>query len=105
MARACLNGENLAFLLLCAGKPVSEFFGRGADGADDGDGRSLMSLTSARGAPPNDFVGLDVSVSSSVDRLISKRWPRIIALKSILSFPAVYDIRPGFIYGCLKCFG
>lgn len=89
MARACLNVEGLVLLLLCAGKPVSEFFVRGADGTDDGDGRSLMSLTSARETAPNGFVGLDVSISSSDDRLISKRWPRMIALKSMLSPPAV----------------
>lgn len=75
-------------LLLCAGKPVSEFFIRGTDGADDGDGRSLMSETSAREAAPNGFVGLDVSVSSSDDKLISKRWPRMMALKSMLISPA-----------------
>ncbi len=89
MARACLNVEGLVLLLLCTGKPVSEFFVRGADGTDDGDGRSLMSLTSGRETAPNGFVGLDLSVSSSDDRLISKRWPRMIALKSMLSSPAV----------------
>lgn len=85
MARACLNVEVLVLLLLCAGKPVLEFFIRGAVGTTDDDGRSLMSLTSARETAPNGFV----SVSSSDDRLISKRWPRMITLKSMLSSPAV----------------
>lgn len=89
MARASLNVEGLVLLLLCAGKPVLEFFVRGADGTDDGEGRSLMSLTSAGETAPNGFVGLDVSISSSDDRLISKRWPRMIALKSMLCSPAV----------------
>lgn len=79
-----MNVAGLVLLLLCAGKPVSEFFARGANGADDGDGRSLMSLTSAREAARDGFADLDVSVSSSDDRLISKRWPRMIALKSQL---------------------
>lgn len=90
MARACLNVEGLVLRLLCTGKPVSDFLSRGADGADDSDGRSLISLTSAREASRNGFVGLDASLSSSDDRLISKRWPRMIALKSILNSPAVY---------------
>lgn len=101
MARACLNVEGLVLLLLCAGKPVSEFFGRGADGADDGDGRSLISLTSAREAAPNGFVGLALSVSSSDDRSISKRWPRMIALKSMLN-SHLCVMRLGSIYGCLR---
>lgn len=89
MARACLNVEGLVLLLLWAGKPVSEFFVRGADGTDDGDGRSLISLTSVREAAPNGFVGFNVSDSSSDDRLISKRWPRMIAFKSMLISPAM----------------
>lgn len=87
---------------MCAGKPVSRLFSRGTDGADDGDGRSLMSLTSAREAAPSGFVGLDVSVSSSDDRSISNRWPRMIALKSMLDSPAMYYQTWIFIYGCLK---
>lgn len=85
MARACLNVEGFVLRLLCGGKPVSEFFVRGAAGTTDDDGRSLMSLMSAREAAPNGFV----SVSSSDDRLMSKRWPRMIALKSMLGSPAV----------------
>lgn len=64
----------------------------------------MMSLTSAREAAPNGFVGLDVSVSSSDARLISKRWPRMIALKSMLSSPQLCDTRLVFNCGCLKFF-
>ena len=73
LALACLKAEGLDRFLLCAGNPQSELFSLGADGADKGVDRSLISFTKPNEGGPDGFAGIGKSVSSSDDKSIWKR--------------------------------